>query len=209
MRARSTLLKNYVPGPGFPDRRHDRRYARGRSPKPTPPAAARSACARAGRKEDTGRGTYQIVITEIPWLVQKSRLIEKIAELFNDKKLPLIADVRDEFDRRCPRRHRAARPHGRCRAADGIAVQADRAREPHSAQHERAGQGQGAQGARPCRGAARMARPPPRGAGAAFQAPAGARSSTGWKCSAASSSPISTSTRSSRSSATRTSPSPS
>jgi topoisomerase-4 subunit A len=47
-------------------------------------------------KEDAGRGTYQIVITEIPWLVQKSRLIEKIAELINDKKLPLVADVRDE-----------------------------------------------------------------------------------------------------------------
>ena len=47
-------------------------------------------------KEDTGRGTYTIVITEIPWLVQKSRLIEKIAELLNEKKLPLLADVRDE-----------------------------------------------------------------------------------------------------------------
>jgi topoisomerase-4 subunit A len=47
-------------------------------------------------KEDTGRGTYQVVVTEIPWLVQKSRLIEKIAELINDKKLPLVADIRDE-----------------------------------------------------------------------------------------------------------------
>src|SRR6185437_14981401 len=47
-------------------------------------------------KEDTGRGTYQIVVTEIPWLVQKSRLVEKLAELINDKKLPLVADVRDE-----------------------------------------------------------------------------------------------------------------
>src|SRR5690348_949502 len=47
-------------------------------------------------REDTGRGTYQIIVTEIPWLVQKSRLIEKIAELINDKKLPLVADVRDE-----------------------------------------------------------------------------------------------------------------
>ncbi len=46
--------------------------------------------------EDTGRGTYVVVITEIPWQVQKSRLVEKIAELLNDKKLPLIADVRDE-----------------------------------------------------------------------------------------------------------------
>src|SRR6266478_6070117 len=35
-------------------------------------------------------------ITEIPWLVQKSRLVEKIAELLNEKKLPLVGDVRDE-----------------------------------------------------------------------------------------------------------------
>jgi len=47
-------------------------------------------------QEDAGRGTWQVVITEIPWLVQKSRLVEKIAELLNDKKLPLVADVRDE-----------------------------------------------------------------------------------------------------------------
>ena len=44
-------------GPGFPDRRPDRRSARRRSPKPMRPGAARSACARAGRQEDTGRGT--------------------------------------------------------------------------------------------------------------------------------------------------------
>jgi topoisomerase-4 subunit A len=48
------------------------------------------------RKEDTGRGTYLVVVNEIPWMVQKSRLVEKLAELINDKKLPLIADVRDE-----------------------------------------------------------------------------------------------------------------
>ena len=47
-------------------------------------------------KEDGGRGTWQVVITEIPWLVQKSRLVEKLAELFNDKKLPLVGDVRDK-----------------------------------------------------------------------------------------------------------------
>ncbi|MGH6790579.1 MAG: DNA topoisomerase IV subunit A, partial [Pseudolabrys sp.] len=46
--------------------------------------------------EETGRGTYVIVITEIPWLVQKSRLVERLAELLNEKKLPLVADVRDE-----------------------------------------------------------------------------------------------------------------
>jgi topoisomerase-4 subunit A len=48
------------------------------------------------KTEDTGRGTYVVVISEIPWLVQKSRLVEKLAELLNDKKLPLVADVRDE-----------------------------------------------------------------------------------------------------------------
>ncbi|WP_088343172.1 MULTISPECIES: DNA topoisomerase IV subunit A [Rhodomicrobium] len=47
-------------------------------------------------KEDNGRGTYSIVITEIPYQVQKSRLIEKIAELLEAKRLPLLADVRDE-----------------------------------------------------------------------------------------------------------------
>jgi topoisomerase IV subunit A len=47
-------------------------------------------------KEDTGRGTYVIVVTEIPWLVQKGRLVERIAELLNERKLPLLGDVRDE-----------------------------------------------------------------------------------------------------------------
>src|SRR3954464_15663559 len=47
-------------------------------------------------QEEGARGTWVVVITEIPWLVQKSRLVEKIAELLNDRKLPLVADVRDE-----------------------------------------------------------------------------------------------------------------
>ena len=46
--------------------------------------------------EDLGRGGWQIVITEIPYLVQKSRLIEKCAELLTAKKLPLLVDIRDE-----------------------------------------------------------------------------------------------------------------
>ena len=46
--------------------------------------------------EDLGRGGYQIVITEIPFQVQKSRLVEKIAELLIARKLPLLEDVRDE-----------------------------------------------------------------------------------------------------------------
>src|SRR5215468_7015046 len=48
------------------------------------------------KMEDTGRGTYQVVVTEIPWQVQKMRLVERIAELINEKKLPLVADMRDE-----------------------------------------------------------------------------------------------------------------
>src|SRR5438132_6989096 len=47
-------------------------------------------------KEDTGRGTYQIVVTEIPYQVQKAKLVERIAELLEDKKLPLLGDARDE-----------------------------------------------------------------------------------------------------------------
>ncbi|MCJ8147987.1 DNA topoisomerase IV subunit A [Shinella sp. H4-D48] len=46
--------------------------------------------------EDLGRGGYQIVVTEIPYQVQKSRLIEKIAELLIARKLPLLEDIRDE-----------------------------------------------------------------------------------------------------------------
>ena len=47
-------------------------------------------------QEEGARGTWVVVVTEIPWLVQKSRLIEKIAELLNEKKLPLVGDIRDE-----------------------------------------------------------------------------------------------------------------
>ena len=46
--------------------------------------------------EDAGRGMYQIIITEIPYQVQKSRLIEKIADLIYQKKLPILGDVLDE-----------------------------------------------------------------------------------------------------------------
>jgi topoisomerase-4 subunit A len=93
--ARSKTLLKYVPGPDFPtggvviDPREviAEAYATGRG----------SFRVRAKwHQEDTGRGTYAVVITEIPWLVQKSRLVEKIAELLNAKKLPLVADVRDE-----------------------------------------------------------------------------------------------------------------
>ena len=46
--------------------------------------------------EDLGRGQYQIVVTEIPYQVQKARLIERIAELLANRKLAMLEDVRDE-----------------------------------------------------------------------------------------------------------------
>ncbi len=70
------------------------------------PAAAIAEAYRTGRgafrlrarweKEESARGQWQVVVTQIPYMVQKSRLIEKLAELLNDKKLTLVADVRDE-----------------------------------------------------------------------------------------------------------------
>jgi topoisomerase-4 subunit A len=93
--ARSKTLLKYVPGPDFPTG----------GIVVDPPAAIAEAYA-TGRgsfrvrarwhTEETGRGTYQIVVTEIPWQVQKMRLVERIAELINEKKLPLLADMRDE-----------------------------------------------------------------------------------------------------------------
>src|SRR3982074_2613215 len=93
--AKSRSLLKYVPGPDFPpgggivDPRSEiaESYATGRG----------SFRVRARWTQEEGnRGTWIAVITEIPWLVQKSRLVERIAELINDKKLPLVADVRDE-----------------------------------------------------------------------------------------------------------------
>ncbi len=46
--------------------------------------------------EDLGKGNWAVVITEIPYLVRKSNLIEKIADLLAERKLPLVADIRDE-----------------------------------------------------------------------------------------------------------------
>ena len=125
-------------------------------------------------QEEGARGTWVVVITEIPWLVQKSRLIEKIAELLNEKKLPLVGDVRDEFGRRYPRRHRAEIARGRSGTADGIAVPADRTGKPDSAESQRAGEGPHSKSAWPCRVPARMARPSPRRAAAPLQLPQGA-----------------------------------
>src|SRR4051812_182252 len=93
--ARSRTLLKYVPGPDFPtggliiNSRETiaEAYSTGRG----------SFRVRARwHKEETGRGTYVIVVTEIPWLVQKGRLVERLADLLNERKLPLVADVRDE-----------------------------------------------------------------------------------------------------------------
>ena len=47
-------------------------------------------------KEDLGKGTYQIVITQIPYQVKKADLVEALADLIENKKAPLLGDVRDE-----------------------------------------------------------------------------------------------------------------
>ena len=46
--------------------------------------------------EDLGRGTWQVVVTEIPYQVQKSKLVERLAEVIQTKKVPILGDVRDE-----------------------------------------------------------------------------------------------------------------
>ena len=47
-------------------------------------------------REDLGRGQWVVVVTEIPYQVQKGKLIERVAELMGARKLPLVADIRDE-----------------------------------------------------------------------------------------------------------------
>jgi topoisomerase-4 subunit A len=93
--ARDETLLDFVPGPDFPtggilvEPRDSllETYRTGRGP-----MRLRSKW----EIEDLPRGLWQIVITEIPYQVQKSKLIEKIAELIQLKKLPILADVRDE-----------------------------------------------------------------------------------------------------------------
>jgi topoisomerase-4 subunit A len=88
-------LLRFVPGPDFPT---------GGIMVETPASIANSYATGRGAfrlrarwlREDKGRGVYQIVVTEIPYGVPKSRLVEKIAELLLAKKLPLLKDVRDE-----------------------------------------------------------------------------------------------------------------
>jgi topoisomerase-4 subunit A len=93
--ARDETLMDFVQGPDFPT-----------GGIIVEPRAAIKEAYRTGRGgfrlrarwevEDLGRGTWQVVVTEIPYQVQKGKLIERIAELVNAKKIPILADVRDE-----------------------------------------------------------------------------------------------------------------
>ncbi|WP_102224105.1 DNA topoisomerase IV subunit A [Acidimangrovimonas sediminis] len=93
--ARDETLVNMIPGPDFPT-----------GGVIVEPRANIVEAYRTGRGafrlrarwhvEDLGRGTWQIVVTEIPYQVQKSRLIEKLAELIQTRKVPVFGDVRDE-----------------------------------------------------------------------------------------------------------------
>ncbi|WP_135500983.1 DNA topoisomerase IV subunit A [Roseovarius aestuariivivens] len=93
--ARDDTLLNYVPGPDFPTggvvvepkENIAQAYRTGRG-------SFRLRCK--WEVEDVGRGQWQIVVTEIPYQVQKSKLIEKLAELIQTKKVPILADIRDE-----------------------------------------------------------------------------------------------------------------
>ena len=93
--ARDDTLLNYVPGPDFP--------TGGIIVEPPEQIAQAYRTGRGGFRlrsryevEDLGRGQWQIVVTEIPYQVQKSKLIEKLAELIQTKKVPILADVQDE-----------------------------------------------------------------------------------------------------------------
>jgi len=93
--ARDETLLNYIPGPDFP--------TGGTIVEPRENIAEAYRTGRGSFRlrakwevEDLGRGTWQIVVTEIPYQVQKSKLIEKLAEVIQLKKVPLLADVRDE-----------------------------------------------------------------------------------------------------------------
>jgi topoisomerase-4 subunit A len=93
--ARDETLLQYIKGPDFP--------TGGIVVEPAESIAEAYRTGKGGfrvrarwHKEEGSRGTWQIVVTEIPFQVPKSKLIERIADLISDKKLPLLDDVRDE-----------------------------------------------------------------------------------------------------------------
>ncbi len=93
--ATTDQLLNFVPGPDFP--------TGGTIVESKASIAESYRTGRGGFRvrakwsiEDLGKGNWAVVITEIPYLVRKSNLIEKIADLLAERKLPLVADIRDE-----------------------------------------------------------------------------------------------------------------
>ena len=93
--ARTAKLVEFVPGPDFP--------TGGVLVEPTESITEAYGTGRGSFRlrarwetEQQGRGQYQIVVTEVPYQVQKARLVEKIAELVESRKLAMLADIRDE-----------------------------------------------------------------------------------------------------------------
>ncbi|MEK7065662.1 MAG: DNA gyrase subunit A, partial [Patescibacteria group bacterium] len=91
-------LMNYVQGPDFPTAgaiydisEIKNAYATGRG---------KIVCRGKAEIEDIGQGKSAIIITELPYQVNKALLVAKIADLVKDKKLEGISDLRDESDRR-------------------------------------------------------------------------------------------------------------
>ncbi|MFN7400862.1 MAG: DNA topoisomerase IV subunit A [Alphaproteobacteria bacterium] len=93
--ARIETLMNHVQGPDFPTGGF---IAEARETITEAYATGRGSLRVRARwvKENLSHGLYQIVITEIPYQVPKSKLIERIADLFRDKKLPLLGNIQDE-----------------------------------------------------------------------------------------------------------------
>ena len=131
-------------------------------------------------------GGWHLLVSEIPYGVQKGKLIEQIAELIADKKLPILADVRDESDEQVrivlEPRSRTVDPELLLESLYRLTdlemrfplnlnvLDAD----AHAGRDE------------PQAGADRLARVPDRGAGPPHARRGSARSTTGWSCSTAS-----------------------
>ncbi|MHA6326744.1 DNA topoisomerase IV subunit A [Roseivivax sp. CAU 1753] len=93
--ARDETLLNYIPGPDFP--------TGGTIVEPRENIAEAYRTGRGSFRlrakwhvEKLDRGTWQIIVTEIPYQVQKSKLVERLAEVIQTKKVPILADIRDE-----------------------------------------------------------------------------------------------------------------
>ncbi len=93
--AQDDTLVNYVPGPDFPT---GGVLVEGRDQILEAYRTGRGSFRLRAKWhiEDLGRGTWQIVVTEIPYQVQKSKLVERLAELIQSRKVPILADIRDE-----------------------------------------------------------------------------------------------------------------